>query len=157
MQSIHTASSISLQTSSQSAQGYTQAAQASKGMRIGLWTAQALLAAAFVMAGGMKVSAPIEQLQAQMPWVSGAMGGAVRFIGAVEILGGLGIILPSITRIMPKLTSLAALGLTTVMILASFTHIARGEYSAIVANVILGGMAAFVAWGRWKKSPIQPR
>lgn len=62
----------------------------SKGLHVSLWVAQGLLATAFLMAGGMKVSAPIEQLQAQMPWVTGAMGGAVRFIGGVEVLGALG-------------------------------------------------------------------
>lgn len=129
----------------------------SKGLHVGLWVAQGLLAAAFVMAGGMKLSAPIEQLQAAMPWVEGAMGGAVRLIGAAELLGGIGLVLPAATRIMPKLTPLAALGLLTVMLLAMLTHITRGEFSALGANVMLGGLAAFVAWGRLAKSPIAPR
>lgn len=128
-----------------------------KGLHIGLWVAQGLLAAAFLMAGGMKVSAPVEQLQAQMPWVSGAMGGAVRFIGAVELLGAVGLILPTATRILPKLTPLAASGLVTVMVLASLTHIVRGEYPMVVPNVVLGALAAFVAWGRFKEAPIAPR
>lgn len=128
-----------------------------KGLHIGLWVAQGLLAAAFLMAGGMKVSAPIDQLQAQMPWVTGAMGSAVRFIGVVELLGALGLILPAATRILPKLTPLAASGLLTVMVLASGTHISRGEYPMIVANLVLGGLAAFIAWGRFKKAPIAAR
>jgi hypothetical protein len=135
----------------------TSTSTASKGLHIGLWVAQGLLAAAFLMAGGMKVSAPIEQLQAQMPWVTGAMGGAVRFIGVVELLGALGLILPAATRILPKLTPLAASGLLTVMVLASMTHISRGEYPMIVANLVLGGLAAFIAWGRFKKAPIAAR
>lgn len=80
----------------------------SRALHIGLWVAQGLLAAAFLMAGGMKATAPLEQLQAQMPWVSGAMGGLVRFIGIVEILGAVGVVLPAATRILPKLTPLAA-------------------------------------------------
>jgi uncharacterized membrane protein len=129
----------------------------SKGLHVGLWVAQGLLAAAFLMAGGMKVSAPLEQLQAQMPWVTGAMGGAVRFIGIVELLGALGLVLPAATRIMPKLTPLAAAGLLTVMVLGALTHISRGEYPMIVANLVLGGLAAFIAWGRFKLSPIAAR
>ena len=129
----------------------------SKGLHVGLWVAQGLLAAAFLMAGGMKVSAPLEQLQAQMPWVTGAMGGAVRFIGIVELLGALGLVLPAATRIMPKLTPLAAAGLLTVMVLGALTHISRGEYPMIIANLVLGGLAAFIAWGRFKLSPIAAR
>lgn len=127
------------------------------GLNIGLWIAQGLLAASFLMAGGMKVSAPIEQLQAQMPWVSGAMGGAVRFIGGVELLGAFGLILPAATRILPKLTPLAASGLLTVMALASVTHISRGEFPMLGANLVLGGIAAFIAWGRFKARPIAAR
>ncbi|MFK7988566.1 MAG: DoxX family protein [Sandaracinaceae bacterium] len=130
---------------------------APKGLNIGLWVTQCLLAAAFLMAGGMKISAPIEELQAQMPWVSGALGGAVRFIGAAEVLGAIGLLLPAASRIQPKLTPLAAAGLTIVMILAVATHIARGEMPMIAPGIVLGGMAAFVAWGRFIKAPIQPR
>ena len=120
-----------------------------KGLRIGLWVAQGLLAAVFLMAGGNKMLAPMEQLQAQMPWFQGPMGGAARFIGAMELLGALGLILPAATRIQPKLTPLAASGLATIMALASVLHVSRGEYPMIVANMVLGGLAAFIAWGRF--------
>lgn len=126
-------------------------------LHIGLWVAQALLAAAFMMTGAHKLFAPIAQLQAQMPWVNGALGGAVRFIGVMEILGALGIVLPAATRIMPRLTSLAAGGLMTVMILATLTHVSRGEFPLIALTLTLGGLAAFTAWGRWKRAPIAPR
>jgi hypothetical protein len=105
----------------------------------------------------MKATAPVDQLQASMPWVSGAMGQAVRFIGVVEVLGALGLILPAATRIKPSLTPLAAIGLTTVMVLASLMHLARGEVQMLPVTAVLGGMAAFVAWGRSRKAPIAPR
>ena len=130
---------------------------AGKGLRVGLWIAQGLLAATFLAAGLMKVSAPVEQLQASMPWVSGSLGPAVRFIGSVEILGALGLILPAATRIKPSLTPLAAAGLTTVMVLASLTHLVRGEGPVVPMTLVLGAMAAFVAWGRTRKAPIAPR
>lgn len=129
----------------------------SKGLHIGLWVAQGLLAATFLMSGAGKVFTPMEQLQAQMPWFQGALGGAARFIGVMEVLGALGLILPAATRILPKLTPLAASGLLTVMVLASMTHISRGEYPMIVANLVLGGLAAFIAWGRLKEVPIAAR
>lgn len=129
----------------------------SKGLGIGLWVVQLLLAAAFIMGGLMKITTPIEQLATQMPWVTGALGGAVVFIGVVEVLGGLGVLLPSATRIQPKLTVLAAVGLLTIMVLAAITHIIRGEFPLIAVNLVMGAMAAFVAWGRFIKAPIEPR
>ncbi|MBS2011373.1 MAG: DoxX family protein [Deltaproteobacteria bacterium] len=128
-----------------------------KAFHIGLWIAQGLLAAAFLMAGGMKVSTPIEVLREQMPWVGGAMGGAVRFIGAVEIIGAVGLVLPAASRILPRATPWAAVGLGVVMLLAGITHVTRGELPMIVPNLVLGAMAAFIAWGRFQKAPIAAR
>jgi putative oxidoreductase len=128
-----------------------------KGLHIGLWVVQGLLGVAFLLAGLGHVASPIEQLSAQNPWMTGTMGQFVRFIGTAELLGGLGVILPAATRIKPSLTPLAALGLTTVMVLAAITHAVRGEFFMVVVNAVLGGMAAFVAWGRWRKAPIAAR
>jgi putative oxidoreductase len=71
--------------------------------------------------------------------------------------GALGLVVPSATRIKPWLTPLAGAGLLTVMILASLFHLSRGEANLAPINVVLGALAAFVAWGRWKKAPIAPR
>ncbi len=128
-----------------------------RGLHLALWSAQIVLAGVFLMTGGMKLVAPIAQLRAQLPWVSGVMGDAVRFIGLVEVLGALGLVLPASTRILPRLTPLAAAGLTTVMVLAMATHLSRGEYPMIIANLLLGGAAAFVTWGRAVRAPIAPR
>ena len=128
-----------------------------KGLHIGLWVVQGLLAAAFLLAGLGHLASPLEQLQAQNPWVSGSMGQFVRFIGAVEVLGAVGLVFPAATRIRPILTPLAALGLCTVMVLAALTHAGRDELMMIPVNAVLGGMAALVAWGRWRKAPIPPR
>ena len=51
----------------------------------------------------------------------------LRFLGISELAGVLGIILPALTRIKPVLTPLAALGFTTIQVLAIGFHIARGE------------------------------
>ncbi len=127
----------------------------SKSLHFGLWVAQVLLAAAFAMAGSFKVSAPIDELARQMAWVGAVPPALVRFIGTSELLGALGLILPSITRVRPALSALAALGLVTIMALAIPFHLTRGE--PIVANIVLGTIAAFVAWGRFRKAPIAPR
>ena len=128
-----------------------------KGLRIGLWIAQALLAAAFTTVGLVKLTTPIDQLQAAMPWVGGTMGPLARYIGVAELLGAAGLVLPSLTRVKPHLTPLAALGLTTVMFFAALTHASRGELGMLPVNATLGALAAFVAWGRARKAPIRPR
>lgn len=128
-----------------------------RGLYYGLWVAQALLALVFLMSGLTKLTAPLAQLQAQMPWVQGAMGGAVRFIGLAETAGALGVVLPAATRIRPSLTPLAAAGLTTVMVLAALTHLSRGEAPMVAVNATLGALAAFVAWGRSRAVRIEGR
>jgi putative oxidoreductase len=128
----------------------------SRGLHIALWAAQVLLALAFAMAGGMKVFTPIADLVAKMPWVEQAQW-LPRFIGVSELLGAVGLIVPAATRIKPGLTALAGAALLLVMILASLFHVSRGELSALPATVLLGALAAFVAWGRFKKAPIAPR
>ena len=81
----------------------------------------------------------------------------MRFIGLSEIAGAIGLVLPALTRIKPILTAWAAVGLTTIMVLAMIMHAVRGELGALPMNAVLGGMAAFVAWGRFRWAPIAPR
>jgi len=131
--------------------------RASRALHISLWIVQVLLAAAFLMAGAMKLSQPTDALAAQMPWVTAVPAALVRFIGAAEVTGALGLLLPSLTRIQPRLTVLAALGLVVVMLLAAPFHIGRGEAGMILPNFVLAALAAFVAWGRSKAAPIAPR
>ena len=131
--------------------------QRSTGLHVGLWIVQVLLALAFLSAGVMKSTQPIAVLAEKMVWPGALPEGLVRFIGVSELLGGLGLILPAATRIKPILTPLAAVGLTTVMMLAIVFHLSRGEVSNVSFNLVLGGLAAFVAWGRLKKAPIAAR
>ena len=129
----------------------------SKAWNITLWILQFLLAAMFLMAGFMKLSQPIDELSKSLPWASQVPEGLVRFIGAAEVLGALGLILPALLRIKPILTPIAALGIATVMLFAIFFHGSRGENSAIGMNVVLISIAALIAWGRFKKAPIAPK
>lgn len=127
-----------------------------KALHIGLWVVQALLAVAFGMAGVMKTFTSLDELAQTLPWVTSA-GSLVRFIGIAELLGAIGLILPAATRIKPVLTPLAAIGIATIMVLASAFHVYRGEAPAIPVNFVLGGLAVFVAWGRFRGAPILPR
>jgi putative oxidoreductase len=130
---------------------------ARKGLHIGLWSAQVLLALAFGMAGFTKLTTPMADLAPMMPWTTAVPEALVRFIGTSELLGSLGLVLPSLFRIQPKLTALAGAGLTTVMLLASLFHLSRGEAGVVPINFVLGALAAFVAWGRAKGRQISAR
>jgi hypothetical protein len=127
-------------------------------MNIALWIAQALLAVAFFMAGGMKLVLPMDALLANgMTFIEYVPAALVRFIGLSEVAGALGVTLPAATRIQPRLTPIAAALLGVVMVLAMGTHLMLGEFGALGPPLMLGLLSAFVAWGRSKKSVITPR
>jgi len=128
------------------------------GWTIGLWAAQIVLALFYLYAGYNKLTQPIEALGAM------GMGFALivpelltRFIGLVEVLGAIGLVLPAATRIMPRLTPLAALGLSTIQVLAMLLHASRGEFAVLPLNVVLLALSLFVLWGRERKAPIAAR
>jgi hypothetical protein len=110
-----------------------------------LWVIQWLLAALFVFAGGMKLVMPIDELVAQ----SHMSGGFLRFIGVVEVLGGLGLVLPGLTGIGPILTPLAAAGLVIVMIGATVVSLPGGILTALIPFAV-GVLAAWIALSRWR-------
>ena len=124
-----------------------------KTLHISLWVVQCLLAAAFGLAGIMKITSPMEKLlEAGMTFVSSYGVATVRFIGWSELLGALGLILPSALRIKPILTSVAALCLAFVMILATAFHIMNNE--PYIATIVFFVLCLFVSWGRYKKAAI---
>lgn len=124
-------------------------------MNTTLWVLQAILALAFMMAGGMKLLRSKEQLATSMGWVEDFSPTAIRGIGMLEMLGALGLVLPGLTGILPILTPVAAVGLVALMIGAAITHARRGgEGTMIVMNVMLAAMAAVVAWGRFGSWPL---
>ena len=136
----------------------TDTISSSKGWNFGLWVAQVALAVVFLMAGYMKLtSSPADMAAMGMLWAENAPVALIRFIGTAEVLGAIGVILPAATRIMPHMTKLAALGLATIMVLASAVHIFRGEFEVVPMNFALFALAVLVIWGRAKMAPITPR
>lgn len=129
----------------------------SKRLRIGLWVAQALVFIIFVFSGFTKLATPISELSQMMPWTGQYSEYFVRFIGLVDLAGGIGILLPSLTRILPQLTVLAALGCTILQVLAIAFHASRGEFLVLPFNAVLISLSIFVLWGRSKKAPIASR
>ena len=118
-------------------------------MTYALWIVQALLALVFLFAGGMKLVLPLEKMAGpiELP------GWLLRFIGVCEVLGALGLILPSVLRVRPGLTPLAACGLVIIMIGATALTLSAGVVGAAVISLIVGVLAVFVAYGRWRLVP----
>ncbi len=114
-----------------------------------LWILQIILGVMFLMVGGMKLMQPKEAIAERMAWANDFSANTIKTIGGLEVAGALGLILPWLTGILIILTPLAAIGLLLTMIGAAVVHIRRGEYSSVVMNVVLGLLAAYVAYGRF--------
>jgi hypothetical protein len=121
-------------------------------VNIALWIVQGLLAALFLFGGVAKLTMPIDELAAMM----GMPGAFILFIAIAEILGAFGLVLPWALRILPGLTPLAASGLVIIMIGAtvlSAMGIGGTDPSSAVMPLVVGLLAAFVAYGRTRSAP----
>jgi len=123
-------------------------------MNIVLWVLQILLALAFCAHGGLMLFPPAAvaaQMNATLPrWLS-------VFIGVAEVLAAVGLILPGVTGIQPRLVAWAAFGIMIVMICATGFHATRGEVSSAITTLVLLALATFVAYMRWRVLPIMTR
>ncbi|MBZ5737152.1 DoxX family protein [Nocardioides mangrovi] len=116
-------------------------------MEIAYWIVAVLLAVFYLYAGAMKVVRSQEQLQPMMGWAGTDLPmPAVRFIGVVEVLGALGLVLPPLTGIAVGLAMAAAIGLTVLQVLALRVHLRRGEQRESSMNAVLALLAALAAW-----------
>ena len=116
-----------------------------------LWTAQGLAALLFLFAGTMKFVMSAEQMQ------SGPVSlpiSFIYFIGVCECLGAIGLIVPSLTRIRPELTPLAAAGLTIIMIGATVISAVAAGVSAGIFPAVVGVATAAIAFGRTRLVPV---
>lgn len=121
-----------------------------------LWAGQILLALGMLGAGyGHAIGFDQMLTRPGMSWLAAVGRGPMRAIGALEILGAAGLILPAITGILPWLTGTAAACVVVLMILAALFHVRRpGEGRNIATNVVIGLFAALVAYGRFVIAPL---
>jgi hypothetical protein len=120
-------------------------------MNTALWIVAGLLAAVFLFAGANKLFIPREKL-AKAPgggWVLDFSARFVKALGAVEILGAAGLILPALLDVAPVLVPLAAVGLCLIMIGAAVVEFRRKEFLHVLVNLAYLALAAFVAIGRF--------
>jgi uncharacterized membrane protein YphA (DoxX/SURF4 family) len=120
-----------------------------------LWVLQIILAVVFAWHGWMYATWPpsAEAMHEKLhPGKSLGVSPKLRtFIGICELLAAVGLLLPWLTGVLPGLTSLAAVGLTLIMIGSTMFHLSRREYSNVVLSLVLIVLCVIVAYGR---SPI---
>ena len=120
-----------------------------------LWAAQWVLGLYFLGVGVSHFVIP-DGLPQFMGWFYELDISLHRAAGAAEILGGLGLILPSVTRIRPRLTILAAIGLVLVMLGAIVWHVPREEWASIGTNAVNIIILGYIAYGRSRLAPLEP-
>ena len=109
-----------------------------------LWLLQILLALLFLFAGGVKFMIPAADMAKGLP--SYLSLNFIYFIGVCEILGGIGLVVPWLTKIKPWLTPLAAALLVIIMIGA----VAVSPFDTkILIPASVGVLCALVAYGRF--------
>lgn len=119
-------------------------------MNVALWIIAGLLAVACLAGGAKKLIQPREKLAASgWGWAEDFTAGTVKAIGVLEILAAAGLILPTALGIAPVVVPLAAVGLVLLMVGAIITHLRRHEARAVVVNLAVLALAAFVVWGRF--------
>lgn len=118
-------------------------------MTVVLWVVQVVLAISFVGAGLLHATQG-KRPPRGMEWMSAVPASVLKTIGLLEVAGGVGLVLPEATGILPVLTPVAAAALALVMVFAAAFHLRRpGEASNVAFNVVLGLIAVFVALGRF--------
>ncbi|HEY4224167.1 MAG TPA: DoxX family protein [Myxococcota bacterium] len=123
--------------------------RAHRTLNVLLWIGQLTLAFAFVLAGATKATTPWDDLASTMSWVRDAPMWLPRVIGAAELVGVAGLIVPALTRVHPILTACASASLAVVVALAVAMHLYRGEISHVALPAVLCIVAVLVAWGRF--------
>jgi uncharacterized membrane protein YphA (DoxX/SURF4 family) len=119
-----------------------------------LWILQILLGLLFLFSGSMKFVMSVAEMTKDMPWMPGWF---LHFIGVMEILGGFGLVLPSLLRIRPGLTPLAAACLVIIMIGATVITLSATGIGPAMIPLIVGILCVFVAYGRWRLAPLSAR
>jgi uncharacterized membrane protein YphA (DoxX/SURF4 family) len=119
-------------------------------MNIALWIIAGLLAAAFLASGAMKLLQPKDKLVASgVDFLDGFSPGSIKAVGALEVLGAVGLVLPAALDIAPVLVPLAAVGLVVMVIGAIIAQLRRHQTQPMVANLAMIALAGFVVWGRF--------
>jgi hypothetical protein len=131
--------------------------QAGRLLRSSLWLSQLLLTAVYLPAGLMKLLAPVNTVATQIPWSAEVPEQFLRTIGVIDIAAGLGILLPALLRLYPRLTLVAAAGSMLLQLCAMAFHSYRAEWMVLPMNLSILGLSWWVLYGRLNRAPIISR
>ncbi|MFD4325149.1 DoxX family protein [Nocardioides sp. NPDC058538] len=122
-------------------------------MNIALWIVAGVFGIAYVAGGIVKLTMPYEKYTAKTHWPEDFTPGKVKFMGAVETLGGLGLILPGLLDIAPVLVPVAASCMALYMAGAVTERLRRAEYKELLGDLLFLAAMIFIAWGRFAIEP----
>lgn len=123
-------------------------------MNVTLWIIAGVVALASLGGGLLLLLRPKEKLAVSgWAWVEDYSAGALKAIGTVKVLGGIGLILPAALDIAPVLVPLAAVGWVLLMVGAIITHLRRHETWNVAVNVVFLVLSAVIVWGRFGPQP----
>ena len=125
-------------------------------MNTALWVLAGFLGTAFTIGGTAMLVLPKERyrgLHETQHWVDEFTPGQLKVIGALKLLGALGLLLPALGDVAPGLVPVAACGLALFMAGAGTTRFRRGESVPLVGDLVFLGLFAFLAWGRFGLEP----
>lgn len=114
-----------------------------------LWIGQIFIMVVLVPIGGATVLGLLQKASAKRGQPITVPDPFLRFIGAAELAGGIGVVVPWATGIAPWLTPLAALGLVPIMVGASVINVRRRTPGPLVLSSLVLVFSVLVAWGRW--------
>ncbi|HET7570999.1 MAG TPA: hypothetical protein VFK96_10520 [Gammaproteobacteria bacterium] len=130
----------------------------SSSLRAGLWLAQGLLAGVYLYTGIAALVLSTAQVSTIVPWASHVPGMLLTFFGPIDVIAGLGILLPSLMRTAPILSATTAACSAVLQVFAIFFYAVLGTLAATLPlNLAILVLSVFVAWGRSKAAPIAPR
>ncbi|MBB4686940.1 DoxX family protein [Amycolatopsis jiangsuensis] len=122
-------------------------------MNIALWIVAGLFAIGYIVGGVVKLVWPYEKYAARQYWPEDFTSGNVKFMGTIEVLGGLGLVLPGLLNIVPVLVPVAASGMALYMAGAATERMRRAEYKELLGDLLFLTGVVFVAWGRFGLVP----
>lgn len=122
-------------------------------MNIALWVVAGVIAVGFIAGGIVKLTMLHEKYAAKLHWPQDFTPSNVKFMGIIEVVGGLGLVLPALLGIAPGLVPVAASGMALYMAGAVTERIRRAEYAELLGDLLFLGGMLFVAWGRFAISP----
>jgi len=122
-------------------------------MNIALWIVAGVFGIAYVAGGIVKLTMPYEKYAAKLGWPEDFTPGNVRFMGVVEILGGIGLVLPGLVGVAPVLVPIAASCMALYMAGAITERLRRGEYKELLGDLLFLAAMIFIAWGRFAIEP----